>query len=361
MAQQSMSGRSLAGAKFCCWGSLLLPPLKKTSRSPSGFMKFSRNLLCVYGVLSLIGAIANASPVKSAEQRPLVSGAAAANPQPMIMLVSLDGFRREYLSNADALGLSIPNIRQLMRQGRRDRLHLHMRMLMNGFYSIGSTANGAVSVYPALTYPAHTSMITGVYPDRHGIWQNEKYDPQHAGQGLYVFAPDVQVPTVFDAASANGITVSSVNWPLTAFSPALTYALPDLPTRTPVEAAFSFYGCIQSALFREQIPTVDALTSVNDTVRLNLALSVLRLPGKTDPTYPRLQALHLIDFDHAEHVHGVFSPEALATLEYEDQLIGQLMKEIDNQQLANQMHVLLVADHGFADIPLFVAPNGIFL
>ena len=68
-------------------------------------------------------AIAGASPVKSAEQQPLA--AAAADPQPMVMLVSLDGFRREYLSNADDLGLSIPNIRQLMRQGRRDRLHLH--------------------------------------------------------------------------------------------------------------------------------------------------------------------------------------------------------------------------------------------
>lgn len=51
------------------------------------------------------------------QQHPLTSRLEDVDSSPMVFILSLDGFRREYLTMADSLGLKIPNIRRLMRQG----------------------------------------------------------------------------------------------------------------------------------------------------------------------------------------------------------------------------------------------------
>jgi len=80
--------------------------------------------------------------------------AAPAPPAKKLLVVSVDGLDQRYLRDRDRLGLRIPNIRRLLKQGRY--------------------AQGVAGVYPTVTWPSHTSLITGVRPDQHGILGNRR-------------------------------------------------------------------------------------------------------------------------------------------------------------------------------------------
>lgn len=58
-------------------------------------------------------------------------------------------------------------------------------------------------VYPTLTYPCHTSIITGVYPDKHGISHNEKLMPETNSPDWYWYSKDIRTETIIDIAKEN--------------------------------------------------------------------------------------------------------------------------------------------------------------
>jgi predicted AlkP superfamily pyrophosphatase or phosphodiesterase len=90
----------------------------------------------------------------------VVVGGATAQPavqSPLLLMISIDGLRPDHVTAADTLGLKIPNLRR--------------------FLSDGAYAEGVQGVIPTVTYPSHTTLITGVWPARHGIHANVVFDP----------------------------------------------------------------------------------------------------------------------------------------------------------------------------------------
>ena len=84
----------------------------------------------------------------------------AQTPQPRrdahVVVISIDGLVPEYYLEPARLGLKLPNL---------------VKMKLGGAY-----AQGVEGVFPSVTYPAHTSMITGVRPAVHGIIQNRIFE-----------------------------------------------------------------------------------------------------------------------------------------------------------------------------------------
>jgi predicted AlkP superfamily pyrophosphatase or phosphodiesterase len=94
----------------------------------------------------------------------LISGNAVAQTQkPFVLLISIDGLRPDNVFRADELGLKIPNLR---------------RFLVDGTY-----ATGVRGVLPTVTYPSHTTLLTGVIPAVHGIIANTTFDPLNKNYG----------------------------------------------------------------------------------------------------------------------------------------------------------------------------------
>src|SRR5262249_30398225 len=132
--------------------------------------------------------------------------AAAQAPRRPVVMISLDGLRPDYVTEADRHGLRIPTLRGLLRRG--------------------SYATGVRGVLPTVTYPSHTTLVTGVAPARHGIYSNAVFDPLGTNQeGWYWYASDIRVPTLWDAARTAGIRTASVNWPVTVGA-AITWDIP---------------------------------------------------------------------------------------------------------------------------------------
>ena len=112
----------------------------------------------------------------------LVAAAAAQAPAPSVLMISVDGLRPDYVTAADKHGLKIPALRR--------------------FVTEGAFAEGVEGVIPTVTYPSHTTLITGVWPAKHGILSNTIFDPLRAGQSAwYWYAEDIRVPSLWDAAA----------------------------------------------------------------------------------------------------------------------------------------------------------------
>src|SRR5262249_26338246 len=109
---------------------------------------------------------------------------------------SIDGLKPDYVLEADKYGLKIPNLRRLVKEGMY--------------------ATSVRGVLPTLTYPSHTTMVTGVSPAKHGILTNLPFDPYAKNMGgWYWYAEDIKVPTLWDEATKAGLRTASVDWPVT--------------------------------------------------------------------------------------------------------------------------------------------------
>lgn len=265
----------------------------------------------------------------------LPAGAAAAP----VLLVSVDGLRPGDVQEADKRGLKIPTLRRLAAEGAR--------------------ASGVVGVLPTLTYPSHTTLITGVTPAKHGVVNNLTFDPMGINQtGWYWYASDIKVPTLWDAARKAGLKTLNVHWPVSVGAP-VDDNLPQI-WRTGHDddrkllRALATPGLVDrveqgGTPFAQGIDeSVDA-----DGNRVDAAVTLI---GALKPGFT---TVYLAGLDHVEHEHGPDTPEAKAALERIDAMLAKLVAAAT---AANpDTIVALVSDHGFAPVSTDVNLFGAFI
>lgn len=93
------------------------------------------------------------------------------------------------------------------------------------FFSHTSQVNEMLSVFPALTYPCHVAMITGCYPDRNGIYNNELFDLTDEHAPWYWYTRYHKVPDIFKVAHDNGLTTACIGWPSTSSNENVDYLI----------------------------------------------------------------------------------------------------------------------------------------
>ena len=266
----------------------------------------------------------------------LVAAAAAQAPAPIVLMISVDGLRPDYVTAADTHGLKIPALRR--------------------FVTEGAFAEGVEGVIPTVTYPSHTTLITGVWPAKHGILSNTIFDPLRTGQSAwYWYAEDIRVPTLWDAAARVGWTTASVHWPV-SIGARVTWNIPEYwRANTPEDAkllrALSTPGLL-AELEAELGPYPRALEAEDDEARGRFSARLL------EKKRPALLTLHLLALDHVQHDTRPFSAETFAVLERLDAVVGRL-RETAERLAPGRAFVAIVSDHGFArtdaTLNLFVA------
>jgi predicted AlkP superfamily pyrophosphatase or phosphodiesterase len=244
-----------------------------------------------------------------------------------VVLVSIDGLRPDFVLQADRYGLKIPNLRS--------------------FLANGSFANGVVGVLPTVTYPSHTTLVTGVSPSRHGIEANTTFDPlaQNYG-GWYWYSEDIKVPTLWDAAARAGLSTANVHWPVTVGA-SITYNLPQLwragtNDDRKLLRSLSTPGLL-TAMEHELGPYADGISETieGDENRARFATRLL------EDKKPDLMLAYFTALDHTEHEKGPFSPQSFAVLERIDAIVGKMLQAA-RQAYGNRAVMVVVSDHGFA-------------
>ena len=224
-------------------------------------------------------------------------GAASAN---TLVLVSIDGFRWDYLDRSEA---SV------------------MRSLANK----GTRVMKLRTVYPSKTFPAHLSLATGLRPTGHGVvdnyfCRNDRPDCYNMGNGR-----------------------KDPDW------------LSGIPLWTLVEMqggrASTFFWPESDAKFSGILPTdyraYDGRTPHAD--RVNQVLEWLALPAGERPA---LVTLYFSAVDSAGHTFGPNAPQTLSAISDVDAWIGRLWSGIEtiNRERDARINLLLVSDHGMARV-----------
>uniref|UniRef100_A0A452FZJ0 Alkaline phosphodiesterase I n=1 Tax=Capra hircus TaxID=9925 RepID=A0A452FZJ0_CAPHI len=216
---------------------------------------------------------------------------------PPTLLFSLDGFRAEYLHTWGGL---LPVISKLK--------------------TCGTYTKNMRPVYPTKTFPNHYSIVTGLYPESHGIIDNKMYDPQmnayFALKSKEKFNPEwYKGEPIWLTAKNQGLKTGTFFWPGSDVK--IKGIFPDI---------YKIYNV--SVPFEERILAV---------------LKWLQLPKDERPHF---YTLYLEEPDSSGHSYGPVSSEVIRALQRVDNMVGMLMDGLKELNLHRCLNLILISDHG---------------
>jgi len=260
---------------------------------------------------AVIGAVVLAASLPSRTAR-------AEGPAPHVIVISIDGMKPETYTQPHLA--QVPTLQRLAARG--------------------VFANGVIGVLPSLTFPAHTTLITGVPPAVHGIYNNRILDPENRLYGAwYWYSRDIKAPTLTGVLRAHGFTTAAVSWPASVGLD-VDYLVPEFSPQSlaelgPLSKPATLLDEVQIA--REQkLPW-----PLTDAARADIAAWIFRTHR------PNFMLLHLEATDTAQHDRGPRSPEALAALAAADRHVATVLDAVDAAGLRADTNVVIVSDHGF--------------
>lgn len=281
-------------------------------------------------------------PLFCAWQGALAQAREAAPAKPPVrhlIIISIDSLMPEAYLHPDAHGLKIPNLREIVR---------------NGAYS-----TGARTVMPALTYPAHTSLVTGVNPGTHGIINNRIDDPKGSGaEYLRWYTEDIRVPTLYQVAKAKGLRVGLIYWPVTvgakvdAIVPEFWRGEDGNLEDRKLSRAMSTPGLLDAVVKRfPDFYNGFAPPRVEDPPSASVAVYLL------ETLKPHLLLLHMFEVDHRTHNEGIFSEKAKEAIEIADAQIGRVIDAAKRAGTWSSTILAIVSDHGMDPYQRRVRPG----
>jgi len=276
-----------------------------------------RRALCVLGATVLGAAVLAAGQGKRAAPR-----------IEHVIVVSVDGLLPEAYLAPDQHELKVPTLREMAQAG--------------------AVSDGAESVFPTKTYPAHTSIATGANPGTHGIVDNLPFDPENKNQGGWRwYTEDIRVPALWDAARERGLRTALVYWPVTVGAKA-TAIMPEIwraGTREDVKLvrALSTPGLLE-AVAKRFPGFAEGFTPPQSSDASVTEVAVYLIEKQK----PHLLMMHVVNVDHWAHEAGPFSAEGKAAIENADAQIARLIAAAKKAGIWQRTALVLVSDHGFA-------------
>jgi predicted AlkP superfamily pyrophosphatase or phosphodiesterase len=238
-----------------------------------------------------------ALPLVHVESEP---NSVAAEKAHYVVLVSLDGFRWDYAKHDGAVNL--------LALGRK------------GVWA----PEGMLPSFPSLTFPNHFSIVTGLYPEHHGLVANSFYDP--AKQARYGMSDAKAVRDgswyggvpLWSLAEAQGMHAACLFWPGS-------------------EAEIAGHRPTWYAVFDNKTQATDDVQEA----RIDDAVALLKMP---EAERPHFITIYYSEPDHEGHEFGPDAAQTKAAVLKMDGMIGRLKKALDATKLP--IDLVVVSDHG---------------
>ena len=252
-----------------------------------------------------------------------------------VVVICVDGLPAYLFDDPNA---SMPAIRRLAAEGVR--------------------AAGMTVSNPSVTWPNHTSLTTGVRPEKHGVLFNGVLE--RPGPGLPVKVNPrkdkselMQVTTIYDVLHEQGLTTAAINWPCTRNASSIQDNFPDVPesfdhTTPRLIAELKDAGIVSDA----DIQGFSKLgTPGRDRIWTQAVCHVIRTKK------PNLVLFHPLNVDAVHHRYGPQTPAGYTAVAYADTLVRDVVDAVDAAGIRDRTTILIVSDHGFMPIPKTLLPN----
>ena len=286
-------------------------------------MQMNKLMSCLLAVATLLFSL---------KQQASAADLAKADDQ-IVVLMSIDGLAAFYFDDPKA---EMPTIRALAAGGA------HASMMK------AST--------PTVTWPNHTTLVTGVNPAKHGVVGNNYFDRVTGKPVALIGDPEfdkeqiVKVPTLYDLAKARGLQTVAIRWPATRNAKSLDWTIPDMKTAELAEKYSTpslLVECEQAGI--HLVPGYEEAATMDDLCTRIFTNNVhLHRPG--------LALLHVINVDHTQHEKGPRTSEAYAAIKEADAQVRAVWEEL-KRDFPGKATLFVVSDHGFSPITRTILPN----
>ncbi|HUG44815.1 MAG TPA: alkaline phosphatase family protein, partial [Acidobacteriota bacterium] len=249
----------------------------------------------------------------------------------IVVLISIDGLPAEALADPR---ISAPTLRRLVREG--------------------ASADAMTTSTPSVTWPSHTSMVTGSPPALHGVLFNGillRQGPAHPPRVEPWRDKDemVRVPTVYDLAHEAGLTTAQVDWVAILNAPAITWAFPERPhPEGPVEQEMIQAGLVARRDIEEW---AQANITWKDEIWTRAGAYII------ENHRPNLLLFHLLNLDSTHHRYGFGNLASNSAIALADARVQALLDSIERAGMDGLATVLVVSDHGFKTATRSIRPN----
>lgn len=277
---------------------------------------------------SLVAALLAGSPSLRAQSS---NDGSAATQGPIVVLITIDGFPARALHDPK---LPMPTLRALIAHGAH--------------------AEAMLPINPAITWPNHTALITGVDASEHHVLFNGLLSFPSDGSAVEVkpWVPKdelVHARTLYDALAEKGMTTGQVDWVAIFGAKNVHWQFAEKPTAdSPIVQDLISQGLIA----QQDIATFDDSSPAwRDQVWTDAAIDIL-----TRHT-PNLLLFHLLQTDTLQHEYGALSPPAYAAFAYADSCIARLIDAARNAGLLDRITFIVASDHGFTNYTHMIHAN----
>ncbi len=260
-----------------------------------------------------------------------------------VIVISIDGLKGKTLSTLLDRHRNTPNLYEFLKGG--------------------AVADGMVGVFPTVTYPSHTTLVTGVPPDIHGIYGNGLFDPEHTMRDAwYWYAQQVKAPAIWNVAHQQGLKTAAVSWPV-SIGAQIDANFPEWRIPETLEDRLIYENLCTPGIYAEYAktygidvtaaPAKDPSESELDAEATRMAIFLLRTRK------PDLLLVHVAETDHEQHMNGPDSEPEFQALERIDADIGLIRDAVRAEGLTDRTVFVIVSDHGFEPVSHSFNPNGV--
>lgn len=229
---------------------------------------------------------------------------------------------------------------------------------IRGLARNGVQAKGMIPANPSVTWPNHTSMTTGSWPEKHGVLFNGVLERKGPGLPVAVDprkdkAELVFAPTIYDVMHKQGFRTAAINWPCTRNCDTLDDNFPDVPDMIDFTTPRLIESLKKSGTLTEGTGTEfnKLPVQVRDVVWTQATCNVIR------EHKPHLTFLHILNVDGTHHKYGPQSSAGYTAVAYADTCVREVVDAINEAGIRDKTTIFVVSDHGFISIPKTLQPN----
>ncbi|KAJ5555802.1 Type I phosphodiesterase/nucleotide pyrophosphatase/phosphate transferase [Penicillium sp. DV-2018c] len=263
-------------------------------------------LVTILFIILVLGAYKASSGYRASRihSPPLLSNGTALF-APTTILISLDGFRADFLDRG-------------------------LTPALNSLVANGVSPQYMTPSFPSVTFPNHFTLMTGLYPESHGVVGNTFWDPK-INEEFYYTHPEVSMQPKWWMAEPLWVTAE----------------------KQLVKTAIHMWPGSEAHIGDREPTFVDKYNGTEVLSRkVDRILEFLDLPGLEEsqmaPERPQLIAAYVPDVDRDGHKFGPNSTEIRNTISRADSMVAQIMDGLEQRNLTEVVNIVVVSDHGMA-------------